>query len=44
MSPKLEYPLTSDQLEQAAIDKEKQTVILNEHEQVHKIQPSPGFL
>jgi hypothetical protein len=34
MSPKLEYPLTSEQLEQAAQDREKQTVILNEHNQV----------
>ncbi|WP_440962181.1 GNAT family N-acetyltransferase [Paenibacillus nitricinens] len=34
MSPKLEYPLTSDQLEQAAQDREKQTVILNERDQV----------
>ncbi|WHY21903.1 GNAT family N-acetyltransferase [Paenibacillus sp. G2S3] len=34
MSPKLEYPLTSDQLEQAAQGREKLTVILNEDEQV----------
>jgi len=34
MSPKLEYPLTSDQLEQAAQGREKLTVILNEYEQV----------
>ncbi|MEK5254464.1 GNAT family N-acetyltransferase [Paenibacillus sp. FSL F4-0125] len=34
MSPKLEYPLTSEQLEQAAQGRDKQTVILNEHDQV----------
>lgn len=34
MSPKLEYPRTSDQLEQAAQGREKLTVILNEDEQV----------
>lgn len=34
MSPKLEYPLTSEQLVQAAKDRINSTVILNEHEQV----------
>lgn len=34
MSPKLKYPLTSEQLEKAAKDRINPTVILNAHEQV----------